>query len=81
MAGDLWGGEKPLGQYIQLGLQAYLMQRDIDYLVRDGRIVLLNQNTGRTLDSSRWSHGVQQVRWHSPLIAMLCARGAVNIPC
>jgi preprotein translocase subunit SecA len=36
-----------------------LLARDIDYLVRDGRIELLDSFTGRVADGRRWPYGVQ----------------------
>lgn len=58
--GDLWDGPKPLGQYIQSRMQANLFRRGVDYLVQDGKVVLLSQNTGRLLRDSRWSYGLHQ---------------------
>ena len=36
-----------------------LLVRDIDYLVRDGRVELLDSFTGRVADDRRWPYGVQ----------------------
>lgn len=37
-----------------------LLQRDVDYLVRDQRIVLIDELTGRTADLRRWPYGLQE---------------------
>lgn len=45
---------------LNVALQAQvLLQRDIDYLVRDGEIVLLDELTGRAAENRRWPHGLQ----------------------
>jgi preprotein translocase subunit SecA len=36
-----------------------LLQRDIDYLVRDGRIALVDEFTGRVVPDRRWPDGLQ----------------------
>jgi preprotein translocase subunit SecA len=36
-----------------------LLQRDRDYIVRDGRIELVDEFTGRVADNRRWPHGIQ----------------------
>lgn len=38
----------------------YLMQRDIDYVIKQGCIVLVDPNTGRLHPERRWSGGLQQ---------------------
>ena len=37
----------------------HLLRRDIDYLVRDGKVCLLDELTGRVADDRRWPHGLQ----------------------
>src|SRR5262249_54391138 len=45
---------------INLGLHAaVLLQRDIDYIVRDGRIELIDEFTGRVVPDRRWPDGLQ----------------------
>ena len=34
--------------------------KDKDYVVKDGRIIIVDQNTGRLLDGNRWSDGLHQ---------------------
>jgi preprotein translocase subunit SecA len=36
-----------------------LLQRDVDYIVRDGRIELVDEFTGRVMDDRRWPDGLQ----------------------
>jgi preprotein translocase subunit SecA len=45
---------------LNLALQAdVLLRRDIDYLVRDGRIELIDELTGRVAENRRWPYGLQ----------------------
>ena len=37
-----------------------IYQRDVDYIVRDGEIVIVDEFTGRTLSGRRWSDGLHQ---------------------
>ncbi|KMT23377.1 preprotein translocase subunit SecA [Clostridium cylindrosporum] len=37
-----------------------LMQRDIDYVIRDGEIVIVDEFTGRLMDGRRYSDGLHQ---------------------
>jgi preprotein translocase subunit SecA len=36
-----------------------LLQRDRDYIVRNGRVELVDEFTGRIADNRRWPHGIQ----------------------
>src|SRR5690606_12871839 len=36
-----------------------LLHRDVDYIVRDERIVLVDEFTGRTVSGRRWPDGLQ----------------------
>ena len=33
-------------------------ERDVDYIVVDGKVKIIDQNTGRAKDNSRWEHGL-----------------------
>ena len=45
---------------LNLALQAeVLLKRDVDYLVRDGRIELIDELTGRVAENRRWPYGLQ----------------------
>ena len=37
-----------------------IFQRDVDYIVRDGEVVIVDEFTGRTLTGRRWSDGLHQ---------------------
>ena len=40
-------------------LNAYaLYEKDVDYIVEMGRVIIVDQHTGRTKESSRWEHGL-----------------------
>ena len=42
----------------------HLFKRDRDYLVRDGRIVIVDETTGRVAEGRVWSRGLQQLIEH-----------------
>jgi preprotein translocase subunit SecA len=45
---------------LNLALQAEVqLHRDVDYLVRDGRIELIDEFTGRVAENRRWPYGLQ----------------------
>ncbi len=37
-----------------------LFKRDIDYIVKDGKVVIIDEFTGRMMDGRRWSDGLHQ---------------------
>ncbi len=37
-----------------------LFQKDVDYIVRDGEIIIVDEFTGRTMQGRRWSDGLHQ---------------------
>jgi len=37
-----------------------IYQRDVDYIVRDGEVIIVDEFTGRTLAGRRWSDGLHQ---------------------
>lgn len=37
-----------------------LFRKDVDYLIKDGEIVIVDEHTGRTLSGRRWSDGLHQ---------------------
>ncbi len=42
-------------------LKAYtLYEKDVEYVVRDGKIIIIDQNTGREMPGRRWSDGLHQ---------------------
>ena len=38
----------------------HLFKRDVDYIVRDGEVVIVDEFTGRTMPGRRWSDGLHQ---------------------
>ena len=47
--------------HLNAGLRAFaIYQRDVDYIVRDGEVVIVDEFTGRTLSGRRWSDGLHQ---------------------
>ncbi len=46
------------GIYCSLHAQA-LLRRDVDYIVRDGRIEIVDEFTGRVVDRRHWPDGIQ----------------------
>ena len=53
-------GNAPLLTEINQALHAHvLLQRDVDYLVRDGHIFLIDELTGRVVADRRWPDGLQ----------------------
>jgi len=46
---------------INQGLRAHaLFKRDVDYLVKDGQVVIVDEFTGRMMTGRRWSDGLHQ---------------------
>ncbi|RZG43712.1 MULTISPECIES: preprotein translocase subunit SecA [Acinetobacter] len=38
----------------------YLYQRNVHYIVHDGEVIIVDENTGRTMPGRRWSEGLHQ---------------------
>ena len=50
-----------LNHYVQEALRAnYLMKRDVDYIVKDGEILIVDEFTGRLMYGRRFSNGLHQ---------------------
>ena len=50
-----------LTRYMEAALKAQLIyQRDQDYVVKDGRVVIVDDFTGRLMEGRRWSDGLHQ---------------------
>jgi len=50
-----------LMHYVNASLRAHtLFQRDVDYIVKDGKVVIVDEHTGRLMDGRRWSDGLHQ---------------------
>ena len=47
--------------HLNAGLRAQRsIQRDVDYIVRDGEVIIVDEFTGRTMPGRRWSDGLHQ---------------------
>jgi preprotein translocase subunit SecA len=50
-----------LMQHLSAALRAHaLYRRDVEYLVKDGEVVIVDEFTGRTMPGRRWSDGLHQ---------------------
>ncbi|BAO43513.1 preprotein translocase subunit SecA [Thiolapillus brandeum] len=50
-----------LMHHVMAALRAHVIfQRNVDYIVRDGEIVIVDEFTGRTMPGRRWSEGLHQ---------------------
>lgn len=50
-----------LMHHVMAALRAHVIfQRNIDYIVRDGQIIIVDEFTGRTMPGRRWSEGLHQ---------------------
>ena len=50
-----------LVHHLNAGLRAHsIFQRDVDYIVQNGSIVIVDEFTGRTMPGRRWSEGLHQ---------------------
>ena len=51
----------PLLHHINQGLRAHtLYKRDVDYMVKDGQVVIVDEFTGRLMPGRRWADGLHQ---------------------
>ncbi|MBH1999415.1 MAG: preprotein translocase subunit SecA [Sphingomonadaceae bacterium] len=47
--------------HVNQALRAVVMfRRDIDYIVKDGKVIIIDEFTGRMMDGRRWSDGLHQ---------------------
>ena len=50
-----------LMHHLYAGLRAHaLFQKNVDYIVKDGQVVIVDEFTGRTMPGRRWSDGLHQ---------------------
>lgn len=50
-----------LVHHVQQGLRAHVLyKRDVDYVVKDGEVVIVDEFTGRLMSGRRWSDGLHQ---------------------
>jgi preprotein translocase subunit SecA len=51
----------PLLHHINQALKAHaIFKRDVDYMVKDGQVVIVDEFTGRLMPGRRWSEGLHQ---------------------
>ena len=54
-------GNIRLVHYLYAGLRAHsLFQRNVEYIVKDGQVIIVDEFTGRTMPGRRWSDGLHQ---------------------
>ncbi|HEY3858289.1 MAG TPA: preprotein translocase subunit SecA [Gammaproteobacteria bacterium] len=50
-----------LMHHVNAGLRAHaLFKREVDYIIKDGNVVIVDEFTGRTMQGRRWSDGLHQ---------------------
>ncbi|WP_295364986.1 preprotein translocase subunit SecA [Arenimonas sp.] len=55
------GNNLAVVHHLNAALRAHaIYQRDVDYIVRDGEVIIVDEFTGRTLAGRRWSDGLHQ---------------------
>lgn len=67
-AGLINAGESPydaknvrLMHYLNAALRANtLFHRDVEYIIKNGEVVIVDEHTGRTMEGRRWSDGLHQ---------------------
>lgn len=58
---NLYGEHAEWVHFINQGLKAhYLFEKDVDYINRDGEIIIVDENTGRLMEGRRYSEGIHQ---------------------
>lgn len=60
--GRFWTGQHRREEIIRQALFAcYLFEKDRDYLVRDGKVQIIDEFTGRTMEDRSWERGLHQL--------------------
>lgn len=58
---NLYGEHAEWVHFINQALRAYyLFENDVDYIARDGEIIIVDENTGRLMEGRRYSDGMHQ---------------------
>ncbi|NYY77823.1 hypothetical protein DMH20_24245 [Escherichia coli] len=51
-----------LMHHVTAALRAHaLFTRDVDYIVKDGEVIIVDEHTGRTMQGRRWSDGLHRL--------------------
>ncbi len=57
--------------HVQTALKAHIaFKKDVDYVVRDGKVIIVDEHTGRLMNGRRWSdglHGAVEAKEHVPV--------------
>ena len=54
-------GNLNLVHHVTAAIRAhYLYQRNVHYIIHDGEVIIVDENTGRTMPGRRWSEGLHQ---------------------
>lgn len=56
--GSVWRTEEAVGQALYA---LHGLVRDVDYVVRDGKVMIVDENTGRTMADRSWEMGLHQM--------------------
>jgi len=60
--GGLWSSRRRAEELVAQALRAlYLFIRDVQYLVRDGKVIIVDEYTGRTMPDRSWEQGLHQL--------------------
>src|ERR671923_235035 len=58
---NMFGDDFSLARHLEQALKAeVLYQRDRDYVIKDGQVVIVDEFTGRLMPGRRWSEGLHQ---------------------
>ncbi|KAL9245136.1 hypothetical protein vseg_018821 [Gypsophila vaccaria] len=58
---DLWDENDPWARFVLNALKAKeFYRRDVEYIVRNGKALIINELTGRVEEKRRWSDGIHQ---------------------
>ena len=58
---NLYGEHADWVHFLDNALRAwYLFEKDVDYIVRGDEIIIIDENTGRTMEGRRYSNGIHQ---------------------
>lgn len=61
-AGGVWANGRQREELIDQALSAlFLYEHDRHYLIHDGKVVIIDENTGRPMADRSWEHGLHQM--------------------
>ena len=64
---NLYGEHADWVHFLDQALRAWhLYERDVDYIVRDGEIIIVDENTGRLMEGRRYSNGMHAGHHYLP---------------